>query len=935
MAYSVTNQSGYQKNFNQVYFRGTPNNWGTTSMSLVADNTWQVEATFGSSGTERFKFDINGDWTQNYGDNTPANGYVVQSGADIPIALPGTYTIVLNDSTMAYSVSESSIETASHTWGSYTATITVTNPSIDARGYSLGTNLPLRHFTKVWDMGNTYSISNPRNYSEVSGSIVIRTGNYLFDGLFALAMEEARENSVSQITDGSFNNGQPTACPTGGCFETGRDWTYVWTRDTSYSVNLALAMFDPTRARNSMEYKISRRRGNTGQLEIVQDTGSGGSWPVSTDRVTWAIGAMELLKYLDGTERANFLDKAYEAVVTTVENDRQSIYDHRDGLYKGEQSFLDWREQTYPIWTASDTAHLGMSKSVSTNIAHYVILKLASDLANEKGDTDEEIKYAGWASDLKDNINEKFWISSKGLYSGLINTEFDISTGNKFEMLGNALAIIYGVADSNQAAAIMANYPHTVSGPPVIWPQQPAVAIYHNRGIWPFVTAYTLRAARIAKNDEVIDHNVDSLMKGAALNLSNMENFEFLELANFKDTGNSEKGPQINSRRQLWSVAGYQSMVLDIVFGREATQTGIRFQPFITKKIRNTWFADVNEIELKNLPYRGNNINVKVLLPQVDLEENGYYTVDSVSLNGVSKDINSYFGTADLASNNNIEIQVVDAFAYTTNINIIEDTGDYRAFWAPVEPDLSGISIVNDKLQVSFNANGMSGVTFNIYRNGALAAEDVTSPWTDETTAGNYNSKTYCYAVESVYTVSGNASHHSKPQCHWGTGSIQTVDLTATNNKLIASPSAPTSTDHGRLHYMDWGDPGEELLLDFVPSKTGKFQIQIKYGNSMGPINTGITASVKKIEVWNENYTTRVDEGTVFMPHLANWSTWGDSSGFNLSQTLNQGTTYKVVIKDFYNMSYLQHFTIYKGMGGSSGRNNRANISGVKFLFIE
>ena len=52
--------------------------------------------------------------------------------------------------------------------------------------------------------------------------------------------------------------------------------------------------------------------------------------------------------------------------------------------------------------------------------------------------------------------------------------------------------------------------------------------VYHNRALWPFVTAYGLRAATHVKNVAVADAAYDSLMRGAALNMSNMENLEWL-----------------------------------------------------------------------------------------------------------------------------------------------------------------------------------------------------------------------------------------------------------------------------------------------------------------------------------------------------------------------------------------------------------------------
>ena len=94
--------SGFQKTFNQVFFRGTPNGWGTASMNLVSDFTWEITVTFGSGSNERFKFDVNGqNWAFNFGDNQP-DGIVDQNGADIPITLgDGSYTITFNDQTKA------------------------------------------------------------------------------------------------------------------------------------------------------------------------------------------------------------------------------------------------------------------------------------------------------------------------------------------------------------------------------------------------------------------------------------------------------------------------------------------------------------------------------------------------------------------------------------------------------------------------------------------------------------------------------------------------------------------------------------------------------------------------------------------------------------------------------------------------------------------
>jgi hypothetical protein len=141
------------------------------------------------------------------------------------------------------------------------------------------------------------------SYAESPALPTVRSGNLAFDALFALAGNEMKLDSVSEIRDGSYNGGNAIPCE---CFETGELWHYVWTRDLSYAASLGLGMLDPQRTRNSLEFKLAGYRdGVTPGLhaigdgyQIVQDTGSGGSWPVSTDRVSWAFGADEALKAL-------------------------------------------------------------------------------------------------------------------------------------------------------------------------------------------------------------------------------------------------------------------------------------------------------------------------------------------------------------------------------------------------------------------------------------------------------------------------------------------------------------------------------------------------------------------------------------------------------------------------------------------------------------
>ena len=387
-----------------------------------------------------------------------------------------------------------------------------------------------------------------------------RTASALFDALFAMAQEDLSKDSVDDITDAAFDHGRPIPCR---CFIAGQKWPFVWTRDVSYSIDLGLWRVDPARARASLVFKISPPRAGPEPpgLYVMQDTGSGGSWPISTDRIVWFLGAGHLL-----ADRA-FADTVYQALTDTLAQDRRYVFDARIGLYRGETSFLDWREQSYPARTAHDVVFIAQSYALSTNVLHYQALQLAATMARQRGQAAAATRYAGQAESLKQAINARFWRPDRGLYMSYIGGPVDPKPFDAYDLLGLDLAITSGVADPRRAVESLEHYPAWPAGSPVIWPERRAQPIYHNRAIWPFVSEYTLRAAREAADPALIALEVRSQMRGASLNASNMENYSLLSQSTH--VPGALGGPVVDSPRQLWSVAGYLDMVIRGIFGLE------------------------------------------------------------------------------------------------------------------------------------------------------------------------------------------------------------------------------------------------------------------------------------------------------------------------------------------------------------------------------
>jgi len=773
-----------------------------------------------------------------------------------------------------------------------------------------------------------------RSITEQKGQPYVRSGNSLFDGLFALGLADAQLDSVSQIRDASFNEGRPIDC---ACFETGAKWHYVWTRDISYSVDLGLASVDPKRALNSLLFKSSGLRAGllSDRLKpmtvVAQDTGSGGSWPVSTDRVVWIPAAADILEYLPAAERPAVAAKLYEVARDTVEQDRRFAFDAHAALYRGETSFLDWREQNYPEWTRNDVSSIAAGYAFSTNVLHEIALRRTAELARELGDP-LAMRYTEWAQDLQRAINARFWQAQWGLYSSYLSSEPNSVPSNSYDLLGLSLAIIHGIADTDKARLILQHYPISAAGPPVVWPEQAGVAIYHNRAIWPFVTAYALRAAKAAGHADLAGELADSLIRGSALSLSNMENFEFLtQQVRFEDGPLS--GPVINSPRQLWSVAGYLSMVVDTFWGLELHDGRLSVKPWLPGRLAHSLFAGQQSVSLHDFHVGGTSLNVTLELPRA-WPMTGWLEPQTVSINGDrlkgteidlrrlrpggTNDIRVTMRSVDGASQAIARIPFGDSRQLTP--------AQRRAVFAPPSPMLLATKRENADVTLTWQRLE-PGATVQIYRNGQqLAANAAGEQFEDRAVR---EPGTVCYSATQRFDDTGLVSLSSRDACVPDSGLIAMA--AAADNGLTANDGSAVRVIDGVVQYQDWGSPSQELKSKFTPGASGWYRFELKYANAHGPINTGITAAVKTVTA--RCVGDAEQSGSVVMPHVGDARPWGFSTGFFFKARAEDACELRVA--DGFNMSYLESFARYTGgQGGKSGALNRADIAAAQVELI-
>ena len=376
----------------------------------------------------------------------------------------------------------------------------------------------------------------------------------------------------------------------------GAAWSSVWTRDIAFAAALGTAVAAPQATRASLESRV--RNG-----VVLQDTGTGGGWPVSTDRVSWALGAWALYEIEGDTQ---WLSWCVDVLQATLSQDA-AVLPADELLRPGETSFIDWREQSYPDWMTP--ADMAASYAFGTNVLHYLCRQLMTRMLRELEREKEAAEYAAQAAALAEEIKTCFW-SAGAAHFGMMRTA-EGYLDDRVDSLATSLAVLCGLA-GDHATQVMHHLPRSPFGTPVFTPyksrQQKA---YHNRSVWPFVEAYVLLAHADTQDAAGAAFSMSSLLRAAMAFGSSKENFH-AESGEAIDTVQS-------SDRQLWSVAGMLGMYYYALFGIRFEGDNLVIQPCVPKEFRGShWLTG---LRIRNLV--------------LDIHINGYGTeVWSVMVNG-------------------------------------------------------------------------------------------------------------------------------------------------------------------------------------------------------------------------------------------------------------------------------------------------------------
>ena len=640
--------------------------------------------------------------------------------------------------------------------------------------------------------------------------------------VYNLTLEEA----VKSINTDSY----------GQVFYTGTNWQKVWTRDTALSNLYSLAWVFPEISYNCEREKIKT---SGGVSVFEQDTGTGGSYPVSSDKIITMLSVWETYLTDGNTEHLSYF---YDICNNTIKQDMNVAYDGDAGLFRGETCGLDWRDQTYPDWTSetydSGLSAIAESKTASVNAIYCRVLEIMSKAAKVlgKGENAEQA-WAKMAQDLKAKISERLWDKDLGLYSSWEYPEYMGSVlAEKADVLGNGFALWFDIGSDTQLSQIGENYPLVNYGADTVYPQKQgklknANKIYHNFGIWPGWDSALMVGAGYHNNKALAEEIFNSNVRGAATSLTQ------------KEVINYRTGEGVESDQQLWSIAGSLAGYYRVLFGLNYDEDGISFNPYIPGWMQGPF-------ELSNFKYRNSTLKIK-LSGEGD-------KVKSFKVDGASKDIDSYVFPCNSSGSHTIEI-VMENSEKDYKINKSDDN-------LVVCPEMPTMSYSNGKLTWTQK----TGLTYKL--------------WTGKeyinVSNGSYNVDKSVYGCYSLMAVSSNGvcSELSKP-----------VVVSPDRIKVEAeSGSVSNSSLISNGYVIDKRSQSAKLTLSVSVPKSGRYQLSGIYNNSGDP-TSGISCAVRSV------YVDGVDKGSLVFPEVS--SSRKNQTSTHLSLDLEEGTH---TVKIFY-----------------------------------
>ncbi|HEX2982640.1 MAG TPA: carbohydrate-binding protein, partial [Ignavibacteriales bacterium] len=291
-------------------------------------------------------------------------------------------------------------------------------------------------------------------------------------------------------------------------------------------------------------------------------------------------------------------------------------------------------------------------------------------------------------------------------------------------------------------------------------------------------------------------------------------------------TGDYE-GTEINSSRQLWSIAGNLAMVYRIFFGMEFGENGLKFSPFIPKAYEGTY-------TLNNFKYRG--------------------AVLDITVKGFGSEISSMLFDGQKISSNKIAGNLTGRHTIEIELNKESEGGKINLVKNVFSPETPDVSISNGKLTWSAADN----IMYEIYKNGELLLPTEKAEYRIENNSG--------YAEYQVKAVQkdGLESFLSEPIAY---GKSKPITVKPANVQLKQKHAGYSGEGYAELE----NSIGAKLEFEIDIPKGGDYAIDFRYANGNGSLTGENMCAVRTLIIDGE------DNSVIVLPQRGEnvWDNWG------------------------------------------------------------
>lgn len=432
--------------------------------------------------------------------------------------------------------------------------------------------------------------------------VYVRTDNDNVNKAYYTAVSDLAAN-IRPFRDGLLKERQPVMIA-------GYGYTTPWTRDAAINTMNAGGLLCPEEAKNTLLSVLEERKG---EIYI-----GGEYW----DAIIWTWGAWEYCRMTGDWE---FLKTAYAATKNTLTYMETTEFDREKHLFRGAACYGDG-VAAYPdvyashgcsgiITFATANKDLCADKGVglpmfalSTNCLYYRAYVLLDRMAEMLG---MPVIWGEKAEALKKAINRHFWMEQEGRYRYLVDP---FGNCDHMEGMGNAFALLLGLADGIRVQQVLANQYITPNGISCLWPtflryKETGETQYgrHSGTVWPHIQAFWADASLKNGRPDLFEAEFWRLTHCA------VRDGYFGELYH-PDTGvpyggvQEDKGEGIrlweSCKKQTWSATGYLRMVFFDILGMNIEDGGVRFAPYLPEGI--------SVLEVLELPIRGKTYDICV-----------------------------------------------------------------------------------------------------------------------------------------------------------------------------------------------------------------------------------------------------------------------------------------------------------------------------------